>query len=71
MWEGISARKAGIITGIVVRTAQHYVKQFRDDNQKQLPGIKCSFKGGNNRKLNEAHTKFLIEYFDNNPTAVL
>jgi transposase len=71
MWEGMSARKAGLITGIVVRTARHYVKQFREDNQKRLLGIKNSFKGGNNRELSDAHTTFLIDYYDNNSTAVL
>lgn len=28
----------------VVRTAQHYVKTYRENQQKKLPGIKNSFK---------------------------
>lgn len=44
LWQGMTASKAGILTGIVVRTAQHYVKTYREDQQKRLPGIKNSFK---------------------------
>jgi hypothetical protein len=56
LWQGMTAGKAGIIIGIVVRTAQHYVKTYREIQQKRLLGIKNSFKGGNNRKLTPEHT---------------
>ncbi|CEP14887.1 hypothetical protein [Parasitella parasitica] len=62
IFSGLSARKAGILTGIVARTAQHYVRQYR---LKEDPG------SSNNRKLKEEHTAFLMDFFDNNPSAVL
>ena len=40
--QGLSARKTGFIVGIVERIAQHYVKQYKDDNEKRLPGQKKS-----------------------------
>ncbi|KAG2208189.1 hypothetical protein INT45_001260, partial [Circinella minor] len=70
--EGISARQAGLAVGIVVRTAQHYVKTYRDDEEKRLPGTKkASRLGGNNRKLEPRHTDFLCRYYNNNTAAVL
>ncbi|KAI9365687.1 hypothetical protein BD770DRAFT_377069 [Pilaira anomala] len=70
--QGMSARKAGISVGIVVRTAQRYVKQYKDDEEKSLPGTKKPTRsGGNNRKLDVSHTDFLCNYYDTNPTAVL
>ncbi|KAI7857340.1 hypothetical protein BDC45DRAFT_578762 [Circinella umbellata] len=70
--EGVSARQAGLAVGIVMRTAQHYVKTYRDDEEKRLPGIKkASRLRGNNRKLEPKHTDFLCRYYDNNAAAVL
>lgn len=69
---GISARQAGLAVGIVVRTAQHYVKLYKDDEEKRLPGArKLTRVGGNNRKLEPKHTDFLCNYFDTSATAVL
>ncbi|KAI9337651.1 hypothetical protein BD770DRAFT_415580 [Pilaira anomala] len=34
--QGMSARQAGLTVGIVVTTAQHYVKQYKDDDEKRL-----------------------------------
>ncbi|KAG0749326.1 hypothetical protein G6F57_000254 [Rhizopus arrhizus] len=42
--QGLSARKAGFIVGIVERTAQHYVKQCKDDAEKRLPGQRKQIK---------------------------
>ncbi|KAI9504587.1 hypothetical protein BX070DRAFT_113413 [Coemansia spiralis] len=36
--EGCSAKEAVLLAGINVRTAQNYVKTYRDDEQKRLPG---------------------------------
>ncbi|EIE76715.1 hypothetical protein RO3G_01419 [Rhizopus delemar RA 99-880] len=36
--EGLSARKAGAVVGIAERTAQNYVKTYREDDEKRLPG---------------------------------
>ncbi|KAI9358466.1 hypothetical protein BD770DRAFT_472330 [Pilaira anomala] len=70
--QGMSARQAGLTVGIVVRTAQHYVKQYKDDDEKRLPGFKNPARsGGNNRKLDAKHTDFLCNYYDGKPTAVL
>lgn len=55
----LSAGKAGIETDIVVRSAQHYVRQYKlKEDSGWLPGMKRSHLGGNNPKLNEDHTKF-------------
>ncbi|KAG0745035.1 hypothetical protein G6F57_008549 [Rhizopus arrhizus] len=67
---GLSARKAGMMVGIVERTAQHYVKLYRDDEEKRLPGtrkprIKCHM------KLEPQHTDFLCTFYGENPEAVL
>ncbi|EIE90783.1 hypothetical protein RO3G_15494 [Rhizopus delemar RA 99-880] len=35
--EGLFARKAGAIVGIVERTAQNYVKTYKEDDEKRLP----------------------------------
>lgn len=70
--EGKSARQAGLTVGIVVRTAQHYVKTYKDDEEKRLPGAKkASRLGGNHRKLEPKHTDFLCQYYDSNAAAVL
>ncbi|KAG1145251.1 hypothetical protein G6F37_008097 [Rhizopus arrhizus] len=67
---GLSARKAGMMVGIVERTAQHYVKLYRDDEEKYLPGlrkprIKCHM------KLEPQVTDFLCTFYGQNPEAVL
>ncbi|KAG0742898.1 hypothetical protein G6F29_011149 [Rhizopus arrhizus] len=36
--EGLSARKAGAIVGIIERTAQNYVKTYKEDEEKRLSG---------------------------------
>ena len=70
--EGISIRQADLAVGIVMRTAQHYVKTYRDNEEKRLPGTKkASRLGGNNRKFEPKHTDFLCCYYDNNAAAVL
>lgn len=63
---GISARAAGLQLEINVRTAQYYVKKYKDDNEKRtlLPRITANISFANNRKLYENHTDFLYEIFD-------
>ena len=34
--EGKSAKDAALITGINIRTAQHYIKKYKDDEEKML-----------------------------------
>ena len=51
--EGKSAAKdAALITGINIRTAQHYVKKYNDDEQKRLP-IRCSKPAAGKEKVEE------------------
>ncbi|CEP09353.1 hypothetical protein [Parasitella parasitica] len=67
---GLSARKAGMMVGIVERTAQHYVKLYRDDEEKRLPGLrKPRIKW--HMKLEPQHTDFLCTFYGENPEAVL
>lgn len=68
----MSARKAGLTVGIVIRTAQHYAKLYEDDVEKRFPGTKkLSSQGGNDRKLEGKHTNFLCNFYEQNATAVL
>ncbi|KAJ1991958.1 hypothetical protein EDC05_003112 [Coemansia umbellata] len=69
--EGPSAKEAALMAGINVRTAQNYVKTYRDDEQKRLPGIERKPRKGCLGKLNETHTRFLTQLVNQKPTAVL
>lgn len=69
--EGKSAKDAALITGINIRTAQHYIKKYNDDEEKRLP-IRCSKPAaGRKGKLTEEHSRFLVEYIDERAAAVL
>ncbi|KAG1060993.1 hypothetical protein G6F41_012506 [Rhizopus arrhizus] len=68
--EGLSARKAGAIVGIVERTAQNYVKTYKEDEEKRLPdGRKQRVRW--ERKLQPHHTNFLCMFYEKNLQAVL
>ena len=69
--EGKTAKEAALITGINIRTGQHYIRKYNDDEEKRLPGIHRKPRVGSRGKLTEAHSQFLIEYIDKNPTSVL
>lgn len=57
----MSARQIRSTVGIVARTTQHYVKLYKNDEQKHLPGTKkLARMEGNNRKLEVKHTDFLF-----------
>lgn len=68
--QGISTRKAGFIIGIVERTPQHYVKLYRDDEKKRLPGARKQPTKWIS-KLQLHHTVFLCDFYDKNAAAVL
>jgi transposase len=71
MEEGKTAKDAALISGINIRTAQHYIKKYNDDEEKRLP-IRCSKPtAGRTGKLTEEHSRFLVEYIDEHPAAVL
>ena len=69
--EGKTAKEATLITGINVRTAQHYVKKYNDDEER---GLLCRYrktKVRNGDKLTAAPSPFLIHYSDKYPMSVL
>ncbi|KAG1138552.1 hypothetical protein G6F37_010405 [Rhizopus arrhizus] len=68
--EGLSARKAGAIVGIVERTAQNYVKTYKEDEEKRLLGGRKQ-RVSWERKLQPHHTNFLCMFYEKNPQAVL
>jgi transposase len=69
--QGKTAKDAALLTGINIRTAQHYIKKYNDDEERRLPV--SSKKPGARRKakLIESHSQFLIGYVDEHPEAVL
>ena len=70
--EGKTAKDAALMIGINIRTAQHYIKKYHDDEEKCLPvGGSKKFSAGRTNKLAEEHSKFLVEYIDERPAAVL
>ncbi|KAI8880625.1 hypothetical protein K501DRAFT_275402 [Backusella circina FSU 941] len=66
----VSVRKAALDLGFAVRTAQHYCRQYRLDDDKVLPG-KTPQSGGAPKKFFAEHTKFLTDFFDENVTGTL
>ncbi|KAG1041488.1 hypothetical protein G6F43_012090 [Rhizopus delemar] len=67
--QGLSTCKAGLIVGTVERTAQHYVKQYKDDEENSFPGQrKRTQRIG---KLEPCHTEFLCSFFVKRPEALL
>jgi len=70
--EGKTAEEAALMTGISIRTAQHYIKKYHDDEEKCLSvGDSKKFSAGGTNKLAEEHSKFLVEYIDEHPATVL
>ncbi|KAI8366857.1 hypothetical protein BD560DRAFT_331792, partial [Blakeslea trispora] len=59
--QGFSARKAESIVGIVEITAQHCVKQHKNNEVKRLPGQRKQTKRIG--KLEPCHTDFLCIFF--------
>jgi transposase len=69
--EGRTAKEAALITGINIRTAQHYVKKYNDDEERRLPFGHRKPRVGHVGKLTDAHSEFLMDYIDKYPTSVL
>jgi transposase len=70
--EGKTAKEAALMIGINIRTAQHYIKKYHDDEEKCLSvGDSKKFSAGGTNKLAEEHSKFLLEYIDEHPATVL
>ncbi|EIE79043.1 hypothetical protein RO3G_03748 [Rhizopus delemar RA 99-880] len=56
--------------GIVERTVQNYVKTYKEDDEKRLPGgrkQRVSWEG----RLQPHHTNFLCVFYEKNPRAIL
>jgi hypothetical protein len=65
-------KKAALMVAINIRTAQHYIKKYHDDEEKCLSvGDSKKFSAGGTNKLAEEHAKFLVEYIDEHPATVL
>jgi transposase len=69
--QGKTAKDAALLTGINIRTAQHYIKKYNDDEERRLPLSGRKSGAGRKAKLTECHSQFLIDYVDEHPTAVL
>ncbi|KAG1047050.1 hypothetical protein G6F43_010485 [Rhizopus delemar] len=63
-------KKAGSAVGIVERTAQNYVKTYKEDDEKRLPGGRKQ-RVSWERKLQPHHTNFLCVFYEKNPQIVL
>jgi transposase len=69
--QGKTAKDAALLTGINIRTAQHYIKKYNDDEERRLPLSGRKPGAGRKAKLTGCHSQFLIDYVDEHPTAVL
>ena len=59
------------MTGINIRTAQHYIKKYNKHEERRLPVSGRKLGAGRKPKLTEVHSQFLIGYVDEHPTAIL
>lgn len=69
--QGKTAKDAALLTGINIRTAQHYIRKYNDDEERRLPVSGKKPGAGRKAKLIESHSQFLIAYVDEHPEAVL
>ena len=61
--QATTAKEAALMTGINIKTAQHYVKKYNDDEEKRLP-VRCSKpRAGRTGKLIEEYSQFRRIYF--------
>jgi transposase len=68
--QGKTAKDVALLTGINIRTAQHYIKKYNDDEERRLTLSGRKPGAGRKPKLTECHFQFLIDYVDES-TAVL
>jgi transposase len=69
--QGKTAKDAALLTGINIRTAQHYIRKYNDDEERRLPVSGRKPGAGRKAKLTECHSHFLICYVDEHPAAIL
>jgi hypothetical protein len=58
--EGKTAKEAALITSINIRTAQHFIKKYNDDEEKRLPGIHRKPRVGRRGKIDRG--PFSVSY---------
>ena len=66
-----TAKEAALLTGLNIRTAQHCIKKYNEDEERRLPVSGRKLGAGRKPKLTEVHSQFLIGYVDEHPTAIL
>jgi hypothetical protein len=59
------------MTGINIKTAQHYMKKYDDDEEKRLSVCVRKLETGLKARLIEVHSQFLVEYVDRCTDATL
>ncbi|KAI8876457.1 hypothetical protein K501DRAFT_163552, partial [Backusella circina FSU 941] len=69
--QGVSTRKAGITVATVARTAQHYVKSYKGDEEKSMPDTKKASRLVGSWVLEPKYTDFFCQYYDSAPATVL
>jgi transposase len=69
--QGKTAKDAALLTGINIRTAQHYIRKYNDDEERRLPVSGRKPGAGRKAKLTECHSQFLMGYLDEHPAAIL
>ena len=68
---GMTAKRALLLVGIKVRTGQHYVRQYKIENEMVVHTSVTKKARGRPPTLIDEHTAFLIDYYDKNMDAVL
>ncbi|KAI8380148.1 hypothetical protein BD560DRAFT_388718 [Blakeslea trispora] len=56
----MSTRQVGLLVDIV----QHYIKVYKDHEEKRLPGAVRAKKDGVSKKLTSQHTTFLVDLYN-------
>ncbi|KAG2216313.1 hypothetical protein INT45_009695 [Circinella minor] len=67
----MTVKAASLLVGIKVRTSQHYVRQYKMENEMVVPNIMTKKILGRPPTLTGEHTAFLIDYYDKSADAVL
>ncbi|KAG2216119.1 hypothetical protein INT45_011319 [Circinella minor] len=68
---GMTPKAASILVGIKNRTGQHYIRQYKIDNEIVVPNAATKKRFGRPPTLTCEHTAFLIDHYDKNAGAVL
>lgn len=66
-----TAKETALMAGMNVRTAQHDIKKYNDDEERCLPVSLRKLGTGRKARLTEGGSQFLIQYVDNYTAAIL